>query len=111
MIITKPETVENLYPLFKQILIKKHKQDPKAEWGILTYTGKGFYLKLEGDYDYVHIRKPIDIEHRDEYTLHKFHMYDDYSQIVYTDRYIKMSFYKDIKGRVRLWAKEIHQHE
>lgn len=111
MIITKPETTEDLYPLFKQILIEKHKRDPKAGWGILTYTGKGFYLKLEGDYEYEYIRKPVGIEHPDEYVLNKFHMYPEYNETVYLDRFIKMSFYKDMKGHVGLWAKKIYQHE
>ena len=110
MVIWKPEKTEDLYPLFKQILISNHKPDRHAGWGRLTFTGKGFYLKLEGEYSYDYVRKNIEIEHPDEYFTKKFHVYNDYSETVYLDRFIIMSFYKDIQGRKQEWKTYIYQH-
>ena len=111
MIITKPEKIEDLYPLFKQILIEKHKPDKAARWGLVTFTGKGFYLNLSGDYKYDYVRKTIDIEHPDEYFLDKFRNHDVYSETVYLDRYITLRFSKDMKGQKHLWSSTIYQHE
>lgn len=107
----KPEKAEDLYPLFKQILIEKHKPDQAARWGIITFTGKGFHLKLQGNYNYEHIRKTIDIEHPDEYFFNKFHITNEYSETVYLDRFITMHFYKDMKGRAGVWMTNIYQHQ
>lgn len=111
MILTKPEKAEDLYPLFKQILIEQHKPDLSADWRRLTFTGKGFYLKLDGDYKYDYIRKTVDIEHSDEYFLKKFHICNDYNEILYLDRIITISFCKDKKGRKKEWMKSIYQHQ
>lgn len=111
MVITKPEKAEDLYPLFKQILIEKHKPDPSARWGIVTFTGKGFYLKLSGDYRYDYIRRTVDIEHPDEYFFDKFHVYNEYNETVYLDRFITMRFCKDMKGRTGVWMTNIFQHQ
>jgi hypothetical protein len=111
MIIWKPEKAEDLYPLFEQMLIAKHKPDPDAGWGIVTFTGRGFYLRLEGDYKTDYKRRPIDIEHPDSYFCKKFAMHTDDNEIVYMDRYIKMSFCKDMKGCKKEWATFIYQHE
>lgn len=98
MIITKPEKTEDLYPLFKQILIENHKPDLTAGWGAVTFTGRGFYLKLTGEYRSDGQRLTIDIEHPDEYFLEKFHMSDQYWSSVYLDRFIIMNFCKGKKG-------------
>lgn len=111
MIIWKPEKAEDLYPLFKQMLIAKHKPDPDAGWGIVTFTGRGFYLKISGEYSYAYERKPVEIEHPDEYIQKKFAMYTDYSKTVYLDRYITMRFCKDMKGCKPEWMTFIYQHE
>ena len=111
MIIVKPEKTEDLYPLFKQILIEQHKPDKNASWGAVTFTGKGFHLKLQGDYKYDYIRKTVDIEHPDEYFLKRFHVYNDYNETIYLDRFIAMYFCKDMKGCKRVWATNIYQHE
>jgi hypothetical protein len=111
MIITKPEKTEDLYPLFKQILIENHKPDKAASWGVVTFTGKGFYLKLNGDYRYDYIRKTVDIEHPDEYFLKKFHIYNEYSETLYLDRFITMRFCRDMKGRKGEWVTNIYQHQ
>jgi len=110
MIITKPEKTEDLYPLFKQILIEKHKPDLNAGWGRVTFTGKGFYLKLNGEYKSDGVHTNIDIEHPDKYFLEKFCMSDQYYKSVYLDRFIVMSFSKDMKGRKREWVTYIYQH-
>lgn len=111
MILTKPEKAEDLYPLFRQILLENHKPDANAGWRLITFTGKGFYLKLEGEYKYDYNRKTVEIEHPDEYFLEKFHMHDGYSETVYLDRFITISFCKDKKGRKSEWRKPIYQHE
>ena len=111
MIITKPEKTEDLYPLFKQILIEQHKPDLAAGWGRVTFTGKGFYLKLNGEYKSDSIRETVNIEHPDEYFLSKFSMSDQYHRTVFLDRLIIMNFYKDKKGRKGEWVKYIYQHE
>ena len=111
MIITKPEKTEDLYPLFKQILIEQHKPDLAAGWGRVTFTGKGFYLKLNGEYKSDGIRETVNIEHPDEYFLSKFSMSDQYHRTVFLDRLIIMNFYKDKKGRKGEWVKYIYQHE
>lgn len=111
MILTKPEKTEDLYPLFKQILIEKHAPDKQAGWGRVTFTGKGFYLKLEGEYKFDYARKNVDIEHPDAYFTKKFAMYTDYNEIVHLDRYIIVRFCKDMKGRKQEWMTSIYQHE
>ena len=111
MIITKPEKAEDLYPLFKQILIEQHKPDKDVGWGRVTFTGKGFYLKLSGEYKSDGEHTPIDIEHPDEYFLRKFRMSDQYYKTVYLDRFVVMNFYKDMKGRKGEWVTYIYQHE
>ena len=111
MIITKPETAEDLYPLFNKVLIEQHKPDPNAGWGRVTFTGRGFYLKLESDYKYNYVRRTIEIEHPDEYFHKKFHMHSDYSETVYLDRYITIKYCKDKKGCKEEWTTYIDQHE
>lgn len=111
MIITKPEKTDDLYPLFKQILIENHKPDLTAGWGAVTFTGRGFYLKLTGEYRSDGKRLTIDIEHPDEYFLEKFHMSDQYWSSVYLDRFIIMNFCKDYKGRKSEWMTYIYQHQ
>ena len=111
MIITKPEKAEDLYPLFKQILIEQHKPDKAASWGVVTFTGKGFYLKLSGEYKSDGAHTLIDIEHPDQYFLSKFNMSDQYYKTVYLDRLIIMNFCKDKKGRKKEWMTYIYQHE
>lgn len=111
MIITKPEKAEDLYPLFKQILIPNHKPDLAAGWGRVTFTGKGFYLKLDGEYRSDGIHTPIEIEHPDEYFLSKFRMSDSYYKTTYLDRLVAMHFCKDKKGRNEEWVTYIYQHE
>ena len=111
MIITKPEKIEDLYPLFKQILMENHKPDQAAGWGIVTFTGKGFYLRLEGNYRATGKHELIDIKHPDAYFLSKFRMSDQYYKTVYLDRFIIMNFYKDMKGRKKEWSTNIYQHQ
>lgn len=110
MIITKPENTEDLYPLFKQILIPDHRPDQQGGWGRPTFTGKGFYLKLQGEYSYDYVRKNIEIEHPDEYFSEKFRMCNEYSEAEYLDRFIIMSFCKDKKGHKQEWKTYIYQH-
>lgn len=111
MIITKPEKTEDLYPLFKQILIEQHKPDRTAGWGRVTFTGRGFYLKLNGEYRSDGEHTPIDIEHPDEYFLKKFCMTNQFYKTVYLDRFIIMNFCKDGKGRKSEWMTYIYQHQ
>ena len=111
MILTKPEKAEDLYPLFKQILIEQHKSDPYARWGMVTFTGKGFYLKLNGEYRSDAKQIAIDIEHPDVYFLKKFSMDDQYYKTIFLDRIIIMNFCKDKKGHKSEWRKLIYQHE
>ena len=111
MIITKPEKEEDLYPLFKQILIENHKPDLQAGWGMVTFTGKGFYLKLKGEYRSDAAHATIDIEHPDKYFLSKFHMSDQYYRSVYLDRLVIMQFYKDMKGHKKEWSMCLYQHQ
>lgn len=110
MIITKPEKTEDLYPLFKQILVENHKPDLTAGWGRVTFTGRGFYLQLNGEYRSDGKRMTIDIEHPDAYFLKKFNMSDQYYKTIYLDRFIIMNFCKDRKGRKSEWMKYIYQH-
>lgn len=107
----KPEKTDDLYPLFKQILIENHKPDPSAGWGIVTFRGKGFYLKLEGNYRSTGEQSPIEVEHPDEYFLRKFRMSSQYYKTVYLDRFITMSLFKDMKGRKKEWMAFIYQHQ
>lgn len=111
MNLTKPEKAEDLYPLFIPILTENHKPDNTAHWGNITFTGRGFYLKLTGDYRYDYIRRTVDIEHPDEYFNDKFHIYNDYNETVYLDRFITIHFYKDMKGRAGVWMTNIFQHQ
>jgi len=110
MIITKPEKTEDLYPLFKQILVENHKPDLNAGWGRVTFTGRGFYLKLTGEYRSDGERVTIDIEHPDAYFLKKFNMSDQYFKTIHLDRFIIMNFCKDKKGHKSEWMKYIYQH-
>ena len=111
MILAKPEIADDLYPMFRQIFLENHKPDPHAGWGMVTYTGKGFYLQLKGEYrsDAEHVT--IDLEHPDQYFLEKFHMSDQCYRSVYIDRFITMKFYKDKNGRKQEWVKYIYQHQ
>lgn len=111
MILTKPEITDDLYAMFRQILAEKHKPDLTAGWGTATFTGKGFYLKLEGNYRATSEHTLIDIEHPDEYFLSKFRMSSHYYKTVYLDRFITMSLFKDMKGRKKEWMTFIYQHQ
>lgn len=111
MILTKPEKADDLYPLFKQILLENHKPDTSAGWGIVTFTGKGFCLKLEGCYRTTGEHTFIDIEHPDKYFLTKFRMSDQCYRTAYLDRFISVGFYKDMKGRKKEWSTSIYQHQ
>ena len=111
MILTKPEKAEDLYPLFKQILIEQHKPGPADRWGMVTFAGKNFCLKLNGEYKTDSKCVTIDIEHPDAYFLKKFNTDDQYYKTIYLDRFIIMNFCKDKKGRKSEWRKPIYQHE
>ena len=111
MILTEPKTTDDLYPMFRQILLENHKPDLSSGWGTVTFTGKGFYLKLSGEYRTDGSRETIDIEHPDEYFLSKFKMSDQHYRNKYIDRLIVMNFCKDKHGRKKEWMTFIYQHQ
>lgn len=107
----KPETTVDLYTLFMQVLTEQHRPDyANSNWGDITFTGRGFYLKLKGDLTSTGTHSPINIEHYDEYFHQKFHVVDSFYRTVYTDRFIHVSFCKDNKGHKQEWSAMIKQH-
>lgn len=110
MILPEPKNAENLYEVFKPILIEQHEPDLNHGWGSVTIKGKGFYLKLRGDYKTEGLRTPVEIEHPDKYFLSKFHMDESRYTPKYLDRIISMSFSKDKRGQRREWITIIPQH-
>ena len=107
---TKPIAMGDLYPLFKEILIAEHKPDKNAPWGNVTFTGRGFYLKIIGDYKTDGKQRSIDIADYDPYFVSKFKITVAHYQTEYLDRILTMSLYNDCKGRKRVWSTQIYQH-
>ena len=107
---TKPVTIEDLYPLFKDILIAKHKPDKTAPWGVTTFTGSGFHLKISGDYKAEGKQHHIEIVDPDPYFVSKFKMAVSHYQTEYFDRMLIITLCNDYKGRHRVWNTQIYQH-
>lgn len=107
---TKPVTIEDLYPLFKDILIAEHKPDKNAPWGITTFTGRGFYLNIGGDYKTDGKQRPIEIVDPDPYFVSKFKMAVCRYQAEYLDRILIMHLHNDSRGRKWVWSTQIYQH-
>ena len=106
----KPVTIEDLYPLFKEILIAKHKPDKNAPWGTTTFTGSGFHLKISGEYKGEGKQHLIEITDPDPYFVSKFRMAVSYWQSEYLDRMLVMTLCNDTRGRKWVWSTQIYQH-
>lgn len=109
MILPEPKSVESLYEVFKPVLIDQHEPDTYG-WGCVTFKGKGFYLKLRGDFKTEGTREPIEIEHPDEYFLDKFHMDETRYKPIYIDRVITIHYFKDKRAQRKEWETVITQH-
>lgn len=107
---TKPVTIEDLYPLFKDILVTKHKPDKNAPWGVTTFTGSGFHLKISGEYKADGKQHPIEIADPDPYFVSKFRMAVSHYQTEYLDRMLIMTLCNDSRGRKWVWSTQILQH-
>lgn len=107
---TKPAAIEDLYPLFKEVLIAKHKPDKCAPWGTATFTGSGFHLKIAGEYKAEGKQCPIEIIDPDPYFISKFRMAVSYYRSEYLDRMLIMTLCNDSRGRKWVWSTQIYQH-
>lgn len=106
----KPVTIEDLYPLFKEILVTEHKPDKRAAWGNTTFTGRGFHLEISGDYKADGKQHPIEIIDPDPYFVTKFKMAVSHFQTEYLDRVLTMTLCNDSRGRKWVWSTQILQH-